>query len=138
MLSIDNKKWLIFTENEVNILTNSIENSKYKDTFISCKKDIKKFLVYHFRINEAISNKNTGILSDISKLLKNFTKGNTPTKSLKKEQKTNVSNKGLKKEQKTNKNGPKNGFKILSVSNKYIFPLTVYKKKDEMKFQKVL
>lgn len=117
MLSIDGKKWLIFTENEVNILTNSIENSKYKNSFISHKKDIKKFLLNHFRKNEVKSD--TNILSDISKLLTTFTKTNNSTHI-----KVKV------KEKKVSKNEPKNGYKILSVSNNYTFPSTIYKKKD--------
>ena len=87
---------ITFTEKEVSILSNIIEQSNERRSFL-LQKDLKKFLISHFKK-----------LKDVDE---------TPKK--------------VKRDIPEKKNSTE-GFKITTVSNKYEYPTSVYKKETPM------
>ena len=94
---------LTFTVEEVKQLENAIFNSSSKRSYVSHKKDLKKFLLSYFEKQK------TSIV-----------------KSKKDDEKTKSSNENKKDTKKIK--GSNGGYKIIKVSKNYEFPTSIYKK----------
>lgn len=102
---------ITFTDNEIEELENAICNSSFNRSFSSHKKDLKKFLLAHFK-----KNKNDTVEPQ----------GKTQTKTLNSDTgktKSKTQSKTLK-----DKTGPSDGWKIMDVTSNYEYPTSVYKK----------
>lgn len=103
-----------FTAKEIEELENAISNSTFNRSFSSHKKDVKKFLVAHFKKNKSDTVKIEKVkIEKIDKSPKNKS-DKIPKKS---------PNKTL-----SEKVGPKDGWKIMDVTSGYEYPTSVYKK----------
>lgn len=99
-----------FSEDEIKKLEDAICNSTASRSYSSNKKDLKKFLMVHFKKIKVENKKD----------------GEKPTKKEKKSSLTK--DKKEKKSDDKKSNGPKDGFKIIEVSKNYEFPVSIYKK----------
>ena len=102
---VDNNKMSVtFSEEEVKQLEDAICNSTAKRSYLSHKKNMKKFIPAYFE--------------------------KQITRSKKKSSSNEKSKKGEVEKKSKSSKGPKNGFKILKVSKNYEYPSSIYKKDD--------
>jgi D-alanyl-D-alanine carboxypeptidase len=92
-----------FSEEERKNLVDAICNSTESRSYSANKKDLKKFLMVHFKKIKIVDKK----VEDQNK---------------------KEDDKNEKKLSDMKNNGTKDGFKIVEVSNKYDFPVSIYKK----------
>jgi predicted PilT family ATPase len=93
---------ITFSEDEIKNLVDDICNSTESRSYYAHKKDLKKFIMMHFKKIKIVDKKVE--IDD------------------------KVSSKNEKKLSDKKNNGSKDAFKIVEVSNKYEYPVSIYKK----------
>ena len=100
---------LVFSTKEIEELENAICNSTFNRSFSSHKKDVKKFLLAHFKKNKSESK-----ISNKKDVKEEKMSGNPKEKN------------GSRKV--SDPQGPKDGYRIMEITSGYGYPTSVYKK----------
>lgn len=110
---------ITFNVSEIKELENAIGASTFSRSFSSHKKDMKKFLLAHFKKNKSMTKKSNKKVEDKISTSKKISSKEI---SSKKTSSKKTSNKPKEK------SGPKDGYKIMEVTSGYGYPTSVYKK----------